>query len=153
MAQGTEGTERSVTDEPVRPIVVVEDDRDLGDMLMEALGQETFYPVLYAQNIPEAIDILSAVTPSLLILDYQLCSANGLHLYDHLHAAQRLDPSQVIMMSARLPRKELQARQLQGIEKPFELTDFLGLVEEMLSGQEETVRLHAARRPGDESHL
>jgi DNA-binding response OmpR family regulator len=149
MAQVIEETERSATDEPVRPIVVVEDDRDLGDMLMDALSQETYYPILYAQNVPEAISILSAVTPSLLILDYQLCSANGLHLYDHLYAAQRLDPSRVIMMSARLPRKELQARQLQGIEKPFELTDFLGLVEEKLSGQEETVRLPTVRKPED----
>jgi DNA-binding response OmpR family regulator len=147
MVQVMKETELSATDEPLRPIVVVEDDRDLGDMLMSALGQETFYPILYAQNVPEAVDILSEVTPSLLLLDYQICSANGLHLYDHLHATRGLQPSQVIMMSARLPYMELQARRLQGIEKPFELADLLELVEEKLSGQEETVLLRAIREP------
>jgi hypothetical protein len=43
----------------------------------------------------------------------------------------------------------LQARHLEGIEKPFELIDFLEMVEEKLSEQEETIRISVVRKPGE----
>jgi CheY-like chemotaxis protein len=120
---------------PSPSILIVEDDADLRNVLTEIVATETPYSVFSACNAAEAWRQVDAAHPALLILDYQLPGMNGLQLYDRLHAARGLDPSQVVFISANLPYRELGFRHLRGIVKPFEVGGFLSLVEHMVDEQ------------------
>ncbi|MGH2508753.1 MAG: response regulator, partial [Ktedonobacteraceae bacterium] len=110
----------------------VEDDVDIGAFLVEAITQETPYHAFLLTNGNEALAKLQTLKPSLFILDYHLPGINGLELYDQIHAMPDHKQVPAIMMSARLPRRELEARGIVGINKPFELDDFLQEVKKLL---------------------
>lgn len=116
----------------LQTVMIVEDDVHIGAFLVEAITQETPYRALLAINGSEALETLKNLKPSLLILDYHLPGINGLDLYDQIHAMPELDQIPAIMMSARLPRRELEQRTIMGINKPFELDDFLQAVKNLL---------------------
>jgi len=80
----------------------------------------------------QAIKAVSNIKPSLLILDYQLPHMNGIEIYDHLHATKGLEDVPAIMISARLPRKEIAKRNIVAMSKPLELDDFLQAIEKLL---------------------
>lgn len=115
-----------------RTIMIVEDDVHIGAFLVEAITQETPYHALLLVSGNEALATLQNLKPSLLILDYQLPGINGLELYDQIHAMPDLQQVPAIMMSARLPRRELEQRTIVGLHKPFELDDFLQTVKGLL---------------------
>lgn len=117
---------------PLQTVMIVEDDVHIGAFLVEAITQETPYHALLAANGNEALETLKNLKPSLLILDYHLPGINGLDLYDQIHAMPELGHIPAIMMSARLPRRELEQRTIVGINKPFELDDFLQMVKNLL---------------------
>jgi DNA-binding response OmpR family regulator len=118
--------------DPLRTVMIVEDDVDIGAFLVEAIAQETPYHALLLANGNEALVKLQDLKPSLLILDYHLPGINGLELYDQIHAMPDLQQVPAIMMSARLPRRELEQRTIVGINKPFELDDLLQTVKNLL---------------------
>src|SRR5260370_19794973 len=113
-------------------VMIVEDDVHIGAFLVEAITQETPYYALLLTNGDEALAKLKNLKPSLLILDYHLPGINGLELYHQIHAMPDLKQIPAIMMSARLPRRELEQRTIVGINKPFELDDFLLTVKNLL---------------------
>jgi DNA-binding response OmpR family regulator len=116
----------------VQTIMIVEDDAYIGAFLVEAITQETPYHVMLVANGIEALNAVRNIKPSLLILDYHLPGINGLELYDQIHALPELMQIPAIMMSARLPRQELEKRTIVGIHKPFDLDDFLLAVKDLL---------------------
>ena len=116
----------------VKTILVIEDDVNIGDVFMQAIAQETSYMAVLASNAEEALNIVKTLKPSLFILDYQLPNTNGLELYDQLHAMKELEHVPAIMLSARLPRQELQKRNIIGMHKPIDLDDFLQAIEKLL---------------------
>ena len=129
--QGQDSTQEKLAG--VKTILVVEDDVNIGDVFMQAISQETPYMAILAANAQEALTIVKTVKPSLFILDYQLPSINGIELYDQLHAMKELEHIPAIMLSARLPRQELQKRNVVGMHKPIDLDDFLHLIEKLLN--------------------
>lgn len=118
--------------DPLHTVIIVEDDVDIGAFLVEAITQETPYHALLLTNGNEVLARLQNLKPSLLILDYHLPGINGLELYDQIHAMHDFTQVPAIMMSARLPRRELEQRSIVGINKPFELDDFLQKVKNQL---------------------
>jgi CheY-like chemotaxis protein len=130
--------------------LIVEDDADLRNVLTEMVATETPYPVFSACNAADAWRQMDIAHPALLVLDYQLPGMNGLQLYDRLHATCGLDPSQVVLISAYLPYRELGFRHLRGIAKPFEIGGFLSLVEHMVDEQSPSwLREPPASDPGN----
>jgi len=115
-----------------RTVLVVEDDAHIGAFLIEAITQETPHHAILVPTGAEALQVVQQVKPELLILDFHLPGMNGLELYDHIHAIPGLQQVPAIMMSARLPRAELEKRAIIGINKPFELDDFLQTVHDLL---------------------
>jgi DNA-binding response OmpR family regulator len=113
-------------------IMIVEDDVHIGTFLVEAITQETAYRALLVGNASEALEAVKSLKPHLLVLDYQLPDINGLDLYDQIHVMSELETVPAIMMSARLPRRELERRTIIGIHKPFDLDDFLQMVKKLL---------------------
>jgi CheY-like chemotaxis protein len=117
----------------VKSILLVEDDESIGEVLVQAITQETSYIVTLARNGQDALKSVEQIKPQLLILDYQLPRMNGLELYDRLHDMQELQDVPTIMISARLPRQELKKRQITAMNKPIDLDDFLQTIEQFLA--------------------
>lgn len=117
----------------VKTILLVEDDESIGEVLQQAIRQETPYFVIYAANAFDAIQLAKEIKPHLFILDYQLPNLDGLALYDRLHAMAEFAEVPVLMMSALLPRAELAKRDIVGMSKPIELDDFLLAIEKLIS--------------------
>jgi DNA-binding response OmpR family regulator len=117
----------------VKTILLVEDDEYIGDVLVQAITQETPYLALLVSDGFEALHTIKGVKPNLFILDYQLPRMNGIELYDKLHMVKTLEHVPTIMMSARLPQQELHKRQIVGMNKPIDLDEFLQTIEELLA--------------------
>lgn len=116
----------------VKTILLVEDDVNIGEVLVQAIAQETPYMVLLVSDGFEALNMARGIKPHLMILDYQLPRMNGIELYDHLHTMPALADVPAIMMSARLPEKELGKRNILGMNKPIDLDEFLQAIDTLL---------------------
>lgn len=121
-----------------KTILIVEDDEDLGALILEALQQESFYTgvhyhTLLAIDGMEALGIIEETFPDLFLLDYYIPRINGLDLYDRMHAMETLSKVPTIFMSANPPFKELRKRNLLSIRKPFNLRELLDTIENALA--------------------
>ncbi len=118
-----------------KTVFIVEDDEAIGELLVEAIQQETPYQAVLASNGFQALKMLRTVKPDVLILDYGLPGMNGLEFYDAIHAVKALERLPVLIVSAEAARiqKEIKARQLSQLKKPFDLTDLLEAIERLFS--------------------
>mgnify|MGYP001292096464 CR=1 FL=1 len=120
-------------EQPSAPsILAVEDDVGIGAFLLQAITQETAYHMVLTTHSMEALQIAQDIKPALFILNYNLPLMNGIELYDLLHAIPGLENVPTIMISAILPKNELQQRNIIGITKPFELDLLLNAIEQLL---------------------
>jgi DNA-binding response OmpR family regulator len=119
----------------VKTVFIVEDDEAIGELLVQAIKQETSYQAVLASDGFQALKMLRTVKPDLLILDYGLPDMNGLEFYDTIHAAKALEHLPVLIVSAETERiqKEIKARQLAQLQKPFELANLLQAIERLFS--------------------
>ena len=123
-----------------KTILIVEDDEDLGALILEALQQESFYTGIHYRTLlaidgMEALRIIEEIFPDLFLLDYYLPRINGLDLYDRMHAMETHSQVPTIFMSANPPFKELRKRNLLSIRKPFNLRELLDTIEQTLAKQ------------------
>ena len=118
-------------------ILIVEDEEEIGDLIVQLMEQETPYKAFAATNAIQALELVATIKPNLFLLDYQLPGINGLELFDRLHAIKGLEVVPALMFSANtLPQKALQKRHITSLMKPFELDDLLKIVEKLLKRQE-----------------
>jgi CheY-like chemotaxis protein len=116
----------------VKTILLVEDDVSIGEVLTQAIAQETPYLAVLVPDAFEALQTIKGVKPNLLVLDYHLPRMNGIELYDRLHSMQDLANVPAMMISARLPHQELEKRDILGMNKPIDLDEFLQTIEQLL---------------------
>lgn len=116
----------------VKTVLVVEDDTSIGSFLVQAILQETDHQAILVPDGFQALQTVADIRPNLFILDYQLPRMNGIELYDQLHATSGLEDIPAMVISARLPRKEIDQRKILGMSKPLELDDFLQAIENLL---------------------
>ncbi len=119
-------------DVSVKTVLVVEDDTGIGNFLVQAILQETPYHAMLVADGFQALKAVANIKPSLFILDYQLPRMNGIELYDQLHATKGLEHIPAVVISARLPRQEIEKRKIIAMSKPLELDDFLNTIENLL---------------------
>ena len=117
----------------VKTILVVEDDVGIGSFLTQAISQETHHQAMLVTDGFQALSVIESIKPNLFILDYQLPRMNGIELYDKLHAIEGLESIPAILISARLPKQDIEKRKIIGMNKPLELDDFLRTIEELLA--------------------
>lgn len=115
-----------------KTILIVEDDEAIGEFLVTVITEETPYHAYIVENAYQALQTCTAQAIDLIILDYNLPLMNGLEFYDRLHALQGEHMPSVVMVSARLPSKELIQRNIPGLGKPLELQHLLDTIEHML---------------------
>jgi len=114
-------------------ILIVEDDTVLGNLLLEALQEETSCPVSLATSGEMALNMLQTAMPALFMLDYQLPGMNGLELAKQLRRLEGGERVPIILTSAALPQGNIALYQLTTLQKPFELDILLELVAELLT--------------------
>lgn len=115
-------------------ILIVEDDEQLGQFLVQAIQQETAYQVVLVLDGLLALQLLRHLKPTLLILDYDLPSLNGIKLYDTIHTVRALESIPVLMLTGHAPhiRHDVKERRLPMLSKPFDLPILLKEIELLL---------------------
>ncbi|GHO80126.1 hypothetical protein KSD_78970 [Ktedonobacter sp. SOSP1-85] len=117
----------------VKRILIVEDDPILGNLLLEALQEETTYQGHLAPSGEMALKMLLTITPELFLLDYHLPGMNGLELADQLQRREEGDQRPILLMSADLPQENDALDHLITLQKPFDLEMLLQLIAELLA--------------------
>lgn len=117
----------------MKTILVVEDDENIGTLLVQFISQETSYRAILVTDGYQAFRVIEEMLPDLFVLDYQMPGMNGLELYDRLHSTPGLETVPAILVSAYLPQLDLKNRKIVAIGKPFELDMLLDTIEMLLT--------------------
>ena len=117
----------------VKTVLVVEDDKNIGEFIVSAFVQETPYQALLAVDGSQALKLVQDIQPDMLILDNRLPDMKGIELYDRLHTMEELEDIPALLVSANVPLQEVQRRKMHYLNKPFELNDLLDMVEKLIA--------------------
>ena len=118
---------------PEKLILIVEDDADIGYLLVQIIHQQTPHRALHHLNAGDAIKAIMTLTPHLFVLDYSLPDMTGLELHDWFRSIDRLKHIRTILLSARNPPvDEIQKRDILLIRKPFAVTRLLAHIDNLL---------------------
>lgn len=112
-----------------RAIVIVEDNEPIAGLIQEVLNEVPGYGAVTVSDGRQALAVIPAVRPGLVILDIDLPGLDGLALYDRLHARPATAAIPVLFMSADAHEPELAGRGIRDyLRKPFDLDDLLARV-------------------------
>jgi DNA-binding response OmpR family regulator len=114
-------------------ILVVEADAEIGSFLLEAFAQEASYQMILLTHSLPALEVAKEIKLDLFILNYYLPQANGIELYDRLHAIKGLEDVPAIMVSTNLPEEEVKRRNIVGVKTPVEVEEFLDVIQKALA--------------------
>jgi len=123
--------------EPLAPILVVEDVKNILDMLAMALRFKG-YPVVTAANGQEALERIAEQRPSLVITDILMPIMDGYALAQHLRTDPKTDQIPIVFLSATYVTPEdkefaLKLGAAHFLEKPIDTEEFLLTIGEILS--------------------
>ncbi len=125
------------TNSPSRLIFIVEDDEDIGALLLQIIEQETNHKAVHHINARNALNAMTRTTPHLLLLDYSLPDMNGLELYDWLQSFDHVKQIPAILMSARNPPlDEIRRRGIIYLRKPFAVTELLAIIKKLFTNMQ-----------------
>jgi len=117
---------------PVKTILLVEDDSIISELLTQMITQETPYQVLRVPDGLVALDIVQNIKPQLLIIDYRLPFIHGIEVYDRLHNTEGLEKVPAIMLSVNAPVREINERHMTYIKKPFDMPKLLDTIHRLI---------------------
>jgi DNA-binding response OmpR family regulator len=117
-----------------RIVVVVEDDKPIGELLAGVINEEEGYHAIHVQRPTDALHALEQVKPDLLVLDVGLPGMSGLELYDRLQKDERLR-SVPVMFETAVSREHAPEFKKRGIrmvlQKPFDLNELIAGVRKL----------------------
>jgi two-component system, cell cycle response regulator DivK len=117
-----------------RVVVVVEDDRPIGELLASIINDEEGYYAIHVTRPMEALETLKTLKPDLLVLDVGLPGMSGIELYDRVRQDERLRRVPVMFETAvaREHKGEFKSRGIHNvIEKPFDLDEVVRCVRKL----------------------
>ena len=118
---------------PVKTVLIVEDDADIADILAHAVKDETPYQVILVQDGFAALKVVRTIIPDLILLDYLLPNMDGLECVELLRAITPIEQTPIILMSANMPQRAKERKDLLFLlEKPFELDLLLLQIKQIL---------------------
>jgi CheY-like chemotaxis protein len=118
-------------------VLIVEDDPDMIDLLSLVLKRGGYEPIP-ALGGREGLRLLKEIGADLVLLDLMMDDMSGWSLLDAIKADEGLDPTPVLIVSAKHQSEEPQrtisyAGQFEGyLVKPFVVRDLLSKIEEAL---------------------
>ena len=117
-----------------RVVVVVEDDKPIGELLAGVINEEEGYRAIHLTRPSEALRAMEQIQPDLLVLDVGLPGMSGFELYDRIHQDERLRDVPVMFETAvsREHASEFRKRGIRKVlQKPFDLNDLIEGVKEL----------------------
>ena len=120
-----------------KTILIVDDDRTMGEMLKQAIAENTTHRAVWIAESDLVLESARHLHPSLILLDYIMPFMDGLQLYDHLQRVETMRNVPVILISGSptLPFAKLRERGIYVLKKPFNLSDLLDMVAQLMSGE------------------
>jgi chemotaxis protein histidine kinase CheA len=117
--------------------LVVDDSLSARRMLAQFIGDSGF-EVGMARDGLEAIDLINAKRPDLVLLDLEMPRMNGLELTSHIRANSTTRQLPIVMITSRSTEKHRQQAMAAGVDhyvtKPFSEEELLGCVESLCRG-------------------
>src|SRR5437870_8628484 len=83
-----------------RVVLVVEDDRPIGELLASIINDEEGYIAIHVTRPTEALAALEKVRPDLFVLDVGLPGMSGIELYDRIRQNEQLKNIPVMFETA-----------------------------------------------------
>ena len=122
---------------PEKTILIVDDDRTMGELLKQAIAEHTTHRAVWIAESDLVLETARHLHPSLILLDYIMPFMDGLQLYDHLQRVETMRNVPVILISASptLPFDRLRERGIYILRKPFNLSDLLDMVAQLMSAE------------------
>ena len=119
---------------PHKLILLVTDDPAHATTLSQVISQETAHHVFLASNSQAALRFVNHLKPNLLLVDCRQAIEQGIQLYHFLRTQPGLDsvPAIILVASVQQYADDIQAGNLTALSTPFDLDDFLSLLEEVL---------------------
>ena len=115
-----------------RVVLVVEDDRPVGELLAGAIGDEPGFYAIHVTDPAAAIETAKNIRPDVLVVDVGLPGMSGLELYDRLRRDERTRNIPVLFetgMSGEESDREFRKRGIAAyVKKPFELSEVVAFV-------------------------
>lgn len=114
-----------------RIVLVVEDDKPIGELLAGVINDEEGYRAIHVTRPTDALRAMEQVKPDLLVLDVGLPGMSGLELYDRLHLDERLRNVPVMFETAvsKEHGAEFRKRGIRHVlQKPFDLSELIANV-------------------------
>ena len=120
-----------------KTILIVDDDRTMGEMLKQAIAENTTHRAVWIAESDLVLETARHLHPSLILLDYIMPFMDGLQLYDHLQRVETMRNVPVILISGSptLPFAKLRERGIYVLRKPFNLSDLLDMVAHLMYGE------------------
>lgn len=117
-----------------RVVMVVEDDRPVGELLASIINDEEGYYAIHVTRPRDALETLKKIKPDLLVLDVGLPEMSGIELYDRVRQDDKLKRVPVMFETAVAQENRLEFKKrgiTNVVEKPFELDQVLRKVHQL----------------------
>lgn len=113
----------------MKQIIIVEDDKDIRELVEYLLVNEQF-EVKSCANVKEFRQWIQRLSPNLILLDIMLPDGNGIELCRELAKDERTKNMPVILMSAHGRRNLVETEDCvrDFIEKPFDIDHLIKIV-------------------------
>ena len=115
--------------------VLVVDDEDTMRMLIRETLSLADYEVLEATNGEDALEIIKAEEPNIILLDLMMPKMDGYDVIKELKKGNLIDKSKIVILTAKGQGEEKELALEQGadyfLSKPFSPMDLLDLVKEI----------------------
>ena len=119
-----------------KTILIVDDDRSMGELLKQTITQNTNHRAVWIAESDLVLETARHLHPSIILLDYIMPFMDGLQLYDHLQRVETMRNVPVILVSGSptLPFEKLRERGIHVLRKPFEVNDLLDMIAQLMAG-------------------
>ena len=117
-----------------RVVLVVEDDKPIGDVVVAAINDEAGYTAVRVGTATDAMQALGQVPADLIVLDLHLPGMSGVELYDRLRDNDLYRDVPVIIETGTMREhaEELRERGVaMYVKKPFNLNDLVSYVKRL----------------------
>ncbi len=119
-------------DMPSGPVLVVEDDPSIRELLIEALSQEGL-AAIPARDGEEAVRLAGEQRPSVVVLDMGLPVIDGAAVAARIREAYGMSvPFVVVTAGSRIDQSARDLRAVSYVGKPFDIDDLVGAVRSAL---------------------
>ena len=118
-------------------VLVVDDDRDILNMLVELLERDGRFEVQTAATGFDAGQITEKFRPDIIILDYMLPDINGNVVCERIRNNSDMEHIKIIIVSGVVNRQEIESLLTAGaddfMKKPFNIEELIGQMAKLLN--------------------